>query len=1593
MKNLIFIKYRIKVIWLILFILNLNILNNIVVHSQPCTAINMGTLFPDTIEQYSGTVPSGNVYNWNFYAVAGFSYSFYNCALLFNNQHTPNSTLVQTGFFIYDNLWNIYGSGLMYCGLGSTITLNCSISGVYYIWLSGDDSNPCNYLTGQQSIGYITDYYQPPEPLISANSDTIRCGSILTLLASNVIGNVYWYKSSCSGTNIGTGDSLNYYNSNSPVTNTIYYARNNYNNVFSNCKSITIYTDFAPLPVSVFATPLQLSCGDSTSLNATSFGYSIKWFNQSSGSFLLGTSESGSNFVIIPNSTITYYAEAYSGGSGNQLFNFTGNVQFFNIPTGINLIIIDASGAEGFGVNAPGGLGGRVQTNLKVIPGQLLYIFVGEQGLSCDSGGWNGGAFSSCSNLSPIYNIGTGGGASDIRIGGTSLTKRVIVAGGGGGGGYCGVDNNGALFFGGSGGGLIGSSGSMTICDTGQSSGAYGGTQNSGGSGGYLSGYGSGMNGTFGIGGEASSFGSGGGGGGGYYGGGGGFTGGGGGGSSYTDSLLTTNTINTQGYQNGNGYVIISWNAPLCYSSTRASVTVTVQAATAPTVLTVTPTTITCSGSTSLTGISTSNIIRWWDASIGGNILGTSQNSNNLTVYPTITTTYYAETFNSCTGNLRASITVTVNPIPLPTQVIAIPTTICIGTSCILNAGSTGNFIKWWNSSTGGAMLGTSSNNANFAVFPSTTTTYYAEASTDSISIIKFNYVTSSIITWVVPSGVNLITIDARGASGGYTSGSTAGKGARIVGTFSVNQGDTLSLLVGQCPGLYNGTYSGGGGGTYAAHGSNIANATLLIAAGGGSGAGNLSTGIDAPITNNGTGLNPGTNGNGAPASACSGGGGGFYSSGANDVINGFYGGQGFRQGGAGGTAPLAYVSNYQSGGFGGGATGDYQGACHSFAGSGGGYSGGSGTTGNIISYGQAGGSYNGGSNQLDSAGYNTGNGQIIISWQLPLCVSARISVTVTVGSITTPIVSALSATICSGNSTNLFATGNGLIKWWDSPTGGNLLDTTLSGGIFTVTPSITATYYADLTDSCGTSQRISLTITVNLNSLPANSISPTYLTICSSTIDTLSVSGGFLSGNANWYWYTGSCGSTLSGIGNKINVNPSLQTEYFVRAECLCNTTICVSTTISINTSTPSPPALASTDRNNYCSNAGGNIVLSVSGGSGTTLTWYKYSCGGTFVGTGISKTILAPGNTITYFAKWGTPGCGNTPCVSRTVTVLLTPVVPFLVSSSGNNLCSNSGGNILLNQSGGTGVTFGWYTGTCGGLLSGTGKNLSVVSPTITITYWGRWETVSCGVTACKSITITVIQAPVSPIALTANRSNYCSDAGGNITLITSGGNGIIAGWYTGSCNSILSGTGDTLTLPAPTSTTVFYSNMQTPGCNNTACISITITVYQAPVPPSAALVDRNLLCFNGGGTINLSLTGGSGTYAEWYTSGCGSITIGTGNPFSINAPNVATTYYVNFQTTGCANSTCKSVSVDILSSLPLQPDTIIGNINPVAGNLEFYNVAETSGINYSWSIPSGWSGSSTTNSITILIGQGSGIISVTPSNVCGNGRNQNS
>ena len=784
------------------------------------------------------------------------------------------------------------------------------------------------------------------------------------------------------------------------------------------------------------------------------------------------------------NAVIDYDTSGYVGPD-SLIAVYTGAMQTFTVPAGVTSLTVDAYGAQGAnnGGNA-GGLGGRVEGTLAVTPGQILYIYVGGQ-----STGYNGGGAPGAGGSYPgVY----GGGGSDIRIGGTALTDRVLVAAGGGGGGNGGSSWSG--YPGGIGGGTTGGAGAG-CCGSPMAGGA---STSVGGTAGYDCG-GCGFGGTAGTLGQGgrgslacSSYGTGSGGGGGYYGGGGGATcgsgGSGGGGSSFLGSLSGATT--TAGVRTGDGLIIIRWtgsaSSALTYTWTPStglsSTSVLNPVATARTttnyIISVSAGICTASDTASIRVIPIDSLYQTRTICFGESVRvgsrtysstgiyrDTFRNSigcdslivtNLLVIRPgTFTQTFcpgigisvgshvynvsgvYRDTFNGGVPGCDSIVVTTI--LPADTLRSINDTSMCTGMSMRLSTTSTrGGSTYSWSPSTGlssGSILSPTAT-------PLTTTTYVIQSSLagcnsyDTVTIrvggtapvvdatvspdpyckgdtLLLNAYVADLApgssdtsnytgrsrTFTVPSGVTSITIDARGAQGGTDGIYTGGLGARMQGTFAVSPGQVLTVVVGGAGfASYNSGSGGGGSGV-------LFGAIPWIIAGGGGG------GTTNGAENGGPGLTTTTGGSssGPGGSAGSGGQKGYvggdcgWAAGGGGFSGDGYGGDGSWDGGPlpGALGTLGGAKSWLNGGAGGinggcsfsypnsGPFGCGGGGCGSYGGGGGGgYSGGG--AGQYVApsgsrRGGGGGSYNIGTSPVNTAGYQSGNGQVIITWSVPI--------------------------------------------------------------------------------------------------------------------------------------------------------------------------------------------------------------------------------------------------------------------------------------------------------------------------------------------------------------------------------------------------------------------------------------------------------------------------------------------------------------------------------------------------------------------------------------------------------------------------------
>jgi gliding motility-associated-like protein len=513
--------------------------------------------------------------------------------------------------------------------------------------------------------------------------------------------------------------------------------------------------------------------------------------------------------------------------------------------------------------------------------------------------------------------------------------------------------------------------------------------------------------------------------------------------------------------------------------------------------------------------------------------------------------------------------------------------------------------------------------------------------------------------------------------------------------------------------------------------------------------------------------------------------------------------------------------------------------------------------------------------------------------------------------------------TICSGDAVNMVAQGGvqgtaALYAWYDTnPTIGTPfpIHTSTNASYNNVSPVVTTTYFVRL-EGCDTTAAASVTITVNSLSSAPSGINASAATVCSGSPVVLEVLGGVLGTGANWTWYEGGCGAGAPiGTGNVITVNPTASTTYFVRAQGVCNSTVCASVSVNVNALSVAPVNVIASN-SSVC--PGGTTTLTVIGGSlgaNANWQWYNGSCGGLLVGTG-STILVNPTATTTYYVR-AEGSCNTTTCSSITIVVESLSVAPTGAIISNNNICPNAA--TTLSVSGGTlgtEATWEWYQGSCGGIYVGSGNNL-LINPASSATFYVRAQG-NCNTTTCQQVTVTVVSPSVQPASVIAAQNSVCP--GSSTTLSVNGGtlapNDVWA-WYADGCGAGAAiGFGNMIAV-TPLSNTTYYVRAEGP-CGFSGCASTTVSLNTISTQPTSVTASNTTLCTGQSAVLNVS-GGLLGTGAQWvwYSGGCGGGPVGTGNSISVT-PSATTTYFVRGEG-ACGNSDCASITVDVGAGVP--------------------------------------------------------------------------
>jgi hypothetical protein len=387
----------------------------------------------------------------------------------------------------------------------------------------------------------------------------------------------------------------------------------------------------------------------------------------------------------------------------------------------------------------------------------------------------------------------------------------------------------------------------------------------------------------------------------------------------------------------------------------------------------------------------------------------------------------------------------------------------------------------------------------------------------------------------------------------------------------------------------------------------------------------------------------------------------------------------------------------------------------------------------------------------------------------------------------------------------------------------------------------------------------------------------------------------------------------------------------------------------------------------------AGASETYSVSNDvNATSYTWtLPGSWSGTSTTNSISATAGANGGAITVTAN---NACGSSAFQTLAITVNNLPAQPTAITGN-TTLCAVASETYSVSND----VNATSYTWTLPSGWSGS-SNTNSISATAGVT--GGTITVTannaCGSSTSQTLAITVNNLPAQPTAITGN-TTLC--AGASETYSVS--NDVNATSYTWTLPSGWSGSSNTNSISATAGVTggtitVTANN----ACGSTTSQTLAITVNNLPAQPTA-ITGNTTLCAGASETYSVSNDANATSYTWTLPSGWS----GSSNTNSISATAGAIGGTITVTANNaCGSSTSQTLAITV-NNVPAQPSAITGSPTLCAGASETYSVSnDANATSYTWTLPGGWSGTSTTNSISATAGANGGTITVTANNACG-------
>ncbi|MEO3405942.1 PKD-like domain-containing protein [Mucilaginibacter sp. CAU 1740] len=404
-----------------------------------------------------------------------------------------------------------------------------------------------------------------------------------------------------------------------------------------------------------------------------------------------------------------------------------------------------------------------------------------------------------------------------------------------------------------------------------------------------------------------------------------------------------------------------------------------------------------------------------------------------------------------------------------------------------------------------------------------------------------------------------------------------------------------------------------------------------------------------------------------------------------------------------------------------------------------------------------------------------------------PILVNARV-----IPPPSKPTITAINS-VCAGSSVNLHADGDGVIEWYDVPSGGTPL---ISSPDYT-TPVLntTKTYYAQANVGDCVSPRAAIQVQVTPLPVAPASQSPST---CYGTSTTLIADAN---PTGSYAWFTTAVGGTAVSNSNSF-VTPVLTstTTYYVQhsnGDCTSDRTPVI---VNI-TSQPSPPDAA--DVPPVC-NGGQATLTATSTQTGGAIQWFTAASGGNPVFTGSPFVTPALTQAATYYVQYRDAGGCASERIPVSVTVLDAIAKPVVTTTP---ICAGTAATLKAT---GSPDDYQWYDQPTGGTLLIAGDTYVTPELTTTTTYYVQSIVNDC-TSPRTAVTVTVNPMPVAP-----NVNGPTQVCPGESAVLNSPASGTVQ-WFNVATGGTPVFTGSSYTTPPLFNQTTFYVQVSNGSCES--------------------------------------------------------------------------------------------------------------------------------------------------------------------------------